>query len=385
MSARCWAVIPAAGSGSRMGLGYNKALMPIGGRAMARVTCDRLMASGRFEGAVVVAGRDDADALKRAFEGADYRVAFAMGGETRQASVLNGLRALPEGVNFAAVHDAARPFVSDEIINAVVDSALSAGSGVACTPVTDTIKRVSGGRVTTPPRAELRAVQTPQVFRLDELISALEMCARENIAVTDEAQAIEIAGGNPVLVETREGAKNRKVTYMSDISQTAPKMRVGFGYDAHRLTQGRKLVLCGVEIDYDRGLLGHSDADAATHALIDALLGAAALGDIGALYPDTDPSYSGVYSIELLRDTAARLRAAGYEIGNCDITIVAQRPKLRPYIDRMTATLAQALAIEPARVSVKATTTERMGFEGREEGISASAVAAVYGTAGGAQ
>lgn len=381
-----WAVVVAAGRGERMGLGYNKALHVLAGRSVIARAVDQLEKSGCFEGAVVVLGEEDLPRYRAlaASEGENPLIrAVAPGGSSRRESVWNGLQMLPEGARVVAIHDAARCFVSPELVRRTVESALAHGSGVASSPVTDTVKRVDpeGRAAETVPRGALRAVQTPQTFQV-ELIKRAHEAARAGgwDDVTDDAQLVERAFGPVWLVESPSGS-NPKMTTPEDMHLAQAmldfEVRVGQGYDAHRLAEGRRLVLCGVEIPYEKGLVGHSDADVAAHALMDALLGAAALGDIGMHFPDSDPAYEGADSMALLRRTADILKEHGWRPGNVDVTIIAQAPKLMPYRERMRENVARALKIPVERVSVKATTTERMGFEGRGEGMSATAVATI--------
>ena len=225
------------------------------------------------------------------------------------------------------------------------------------------------GTVTTPDRSTLRAVQTPQTFDAQKLIAAHERARAEALAVTDDAMLFEHYYGDLRLVTVEGAERNKKLTTKEDFDAlnrpSAPAMRVGQGYDAHRLAEGRRLILCGVEVPHDRGLDGHSDADVAVHALMDALLGALALGDIGRHFPDSDPAYKGISSMKLLEHVMGLLRQRGWRVGNADVTIVAQKPKLAAYIPQMRENLADALGIPAEGVNVKATTTERMGFEGR--------------------
>ena len=371
-----WALLMAAGSGERMGPGRNKVLAHLCGKPVL------LRSAEAFETAVdgmvvVVQPRDEAEA--RALLPA---ARFAHGSATRQQSVLAGLRALPEDADVVLVHDAARPLVSREVIRRCIAAVRAHGSGVASVPVKDTIKRCApdGTVLETPPRAALRAAQTPQAFHPAQLRRAIEALEAQGVQATDDAAAMEAAGHPVFLVEG--DPRNLKLTTPEDMTMAAAlagqeegSMRVGHGYDAHRLTEGRALVLCGVEIPHEKGLLGHSDADVALHALMDALLGAASMGDIGRRFPDSQEQYRGISSVTLLETVAAELAQAGYTVENVDVTILAQRPKLQPYMAEMTARTAQALGICPRRVSVKATTTEGMGFEGAGEGISAHAVA----------
>ena len=272
------------------------------------------------------------------------------------------------------MHDAARPFVTAEIVRATVESAREYGSGVIATPVTDTIKQIHpDGSVSTLDRSALRAVQTPQTFHVKDLIAAHERAQKDDLPATDDAALYEHYYGSVRLVTVPGAEANVKLTNPQDFRDTQCAVRIGSGYDAHRLKEGRRLVLCGVEIPHDRGLDGHSDADVAVHALMDALLGALGEGDIGRHFPDNDPKYKGISSMKLLENVMQIVGDRGYAVGNADVTIVAQKPKLAGFMNQMRENLIAAL--ECPNVNVKATTTERMGFEGEEIGISAQAVA----------
>lgn len=375
-----WAVIVAAGKGSRAGLGENKVFHPVNGRSVLARCLDAFERSGRFDGAALVLSEAD-EARYMALcetEGPFPLVKrIARGGKTRRDSVRNGLLALPEDAEIVAIHDAARPFVSRAIIDATLASAREYGSGVISTAVVDTVKQIGpDGRVRSLDRGTLRAVQTPQSFDYVRILDAHLRAQAEDLSVTDDAMLFEHYYGDVRLV-TADGAEvNKKLTTKADFDALdAPDVRVGQGYDVHRLAPGRKLILCGVEVPYELGLDGHSDADVAVHALMDALLGALGLGDIGRQFPDSDPAYEGADSMKLLATVMDMARKAGYRVGNADVTIVAQRPKLSPYMDAMRRSVADGLGVPPERVNVKATTTERLGFEGEGLGISAQAVA----------
>jgi 2-C-methyl-D-erythritol 4-phosphate cytidylyltransferase/2-C-methyl-D-erythritol 2,4-cyclodiphosphate synthase len=374
---KSWAVIVAAGKGARAGTPVNKVYMPLGEKSVLATCLDAFSRSGLVDGATVVISKDDESLFAR--ENKPKFVNFVVyGGENRQESVYNGLKSVPQDVDLVAIHDAARPFVTREIIEATLRSAEEWGSGVISTPVVDTIKQVGAdGRVLTLDRSALFAVQTPQSFNFKMLFSAHERAARENYLATDDAALFERYHGTVRLVTAPGAERNRKLTTRSDFMTNTSDLRVGQGYDAHRLVENRRLVLCGVEIPHPRGLEGHSDADVALHALMDAMLGAAALGDIGRHFPDTDDRYEGISSMRLLTETVKLLANAGYRVSNADITIVAQRPKLASCMDKMRENVAGALNLNLDRVNVKATTTEEMGFEGAEEGISAHAIAMI--------
>lgn len=373
-----WAVVVAGGRGARAGLGRNKVFFAWKGRSVLSRCLDALERSGVLDGAVLVLGAEDFEQYEVlcAREGASTLVKRVVaGGDCRRRSVRSGLAALPEEVEIVAVHDAARPFVSPEAVRETVQSARKWGSGVISTPVTDTIKRVGpDGAVETLDRAQLRAVQTPQTFDCAKLKAAHERAEAEGFDATDDAALFEHYYGSVRLVTAPGAEANIKLTNPADFEKLSrPAMRIGSGYDAHRLAEDRKLILCGVNVPHTRGLDGHSDADVAVHALMDALLGALGEGDIGRHFPDSDPAYKGISSMLLLERVMKIVREHGYGVANVDVTIVAQKPKLAAYIPAMRENLARALGTDA--VNVKATTTERMGFEGEELGISAQAVA----------
>ena len=273
-----------------------------------------------------------------------------------------------------AIHDAARPFVSRAVITAALEAAARTGAAAPAVPVKDTIKVAQGGRVvSTPDRAMLYAVQTPQCFSREKYRQALACVTGEQARqVTDDCSLFELAGMPVELTAGDYG--NYKITTPDDLKKEKT-MRIGHGYDVHRLVEDRKLILGGVEIPYEKGLLGHSDADVLLHAVMDAVLGAAALGDIGRHFPDTDPAYRGADSLALTRAVAALIREHGYTVGNIDATILCQKPKLAPYIEEMRRNIAAAFGVAADAVSVKATTEEHLGFTGEGLGIAAHAVA----------
>lgn len=378
-----WAILLAAGKGERAQLGRNKVFFEFDGRSVLSRCLDAFERSHRFDGIVLVIAKRDQELYdelcKR--EGACTLVKKVVyGGNSRRESVYSGLTALPEDTQIVAIHDAARPFVTDAIIDVTIESAKEYGSGVISTPVTDTIKQImADGSIYTPDRSCLRAVQTPQTFDYNRIIAAHRMAQADNLSVTDDAMLFEHYYGTVKLVTAEGAQENQKLTIKADFEALgdnhAPAIRIGQGYDAHRLKEGRKLVLCGVEIPHSKGLDGHSDADVAVHALMDAMLGALAVGDIGRLFPDNDMQFKDISSMLLLKRVMERIDAMEYKVGNVDVTIVAQKPKLMPYMPEMRKNLANALKIPQDCVNVKATTTERMGFEGEETGISAQAVA----------
>ncbi|MBQ5840940.1 MAG: 2-C-methyl-D-erythritol 2,4-cyclodiphosphate synthase [Clostridia bacterium] len=306
------------------------------------------------------------------------------GGDTRQQSVLRGLQALPAEATLVGIHDGARPLVEPAAVEEVVARAAAVGGAALASPMKDTVKQADDRHriIATPDRRTLWRVQTPQVFAREHFCRAMEAAVAEGRDFTDDCQLMEQAGHPVELVPAAD--TNLKLTTPEDIAlaeallaakeKEAPRMRIGHGYDVHRLVEERLLILGGVTIPYEKGLLGHSDADVLTHAIMDALLGAAALGDIGKLFPDTDPAYAGADSLQLLAHVVERIRQEGYTIGNIDATVLAQAPKLKPHIPLMRQRLAAACGIAEQQVSVKATTEEGLGFTGSGEGMAAHAV-----------
>lgn len=380
------AIILAGGSGTRMGASCNKVLLPLGGEA---VLCRSVRAFLPHVAHVVLVTRaEDMPAVRQALAASGLEKApilFAHGGEDRQASVWQGLQALPHDCTHVMIHDGARCLVDGETILRVMASVERCGTGIAAIPVTDTVKQVDEEErvLATPDRASLRAVQTPQGFDVALIRRAHEAALADGFRGTDDASLLERLG---MAVQLVPGSRqNIKLTTPEDMimaeamlgTPSLPALRIGQGYDVHRLVEGRALILCGVTVPHTLGLLGHSDADVALHALMDAMLGAMALGDIGKHFPDSDPRYSGISSMTLLRHVAALLAEHHAHVANADITLAAQKPKLAPFIPAMRQNVADALGLPLDRVSVKATTTERLGFEGREEGISAQAVCLV--------
>lgn len=372
-----WALIVAAGKGARTGFEINKVYMPLGDSTVLEACLRAFDESGLFDGITVVISRED-EAHFNAISRPESVKNVVYGGINRQESVYNGLKSVDADI--VAVHDAARPFVTREIIAATINGAEAIGSGVISTPVTDTIKMVNGeGSVTTLERSALFAVQTPQSFDMKKLLAAHERARNEKFLATDDAALFERYYGTVNLVFVPGAEHNQKLTYRSDFEMNNLDIRMGHGYDAHRLAEGRRLILCGVDVPHSLGLDGHSDADVAVHALMDAMLGAAALGDIGRHFPDSDERYRGISSMLLLKRVRALLAENGYRVSNADVTIIAQKPKLGPYIAQMCENVANALGLDARRVNIKATTTEKMGFEGACVGISSHAVVTIIG------
>ncbi|MCK9543467.1 MAG: bifunctional 2-C-methyl-D-erythritol 4-phosphate cytidylyltransferase/2-C-methyl-D-erythritol 2,4-cyclodiphosphate synthase [Novosphingobium sp.] len=367
---RVAAVIVAAGQGLRAGQGIPKQFVSWNGKPVVRHSVDTLVAAGA--GPVVVVIPDDCgDLAQAALAGADVRM--VPGGATRQASVRTGLLALADDApEFVLIHDAARPGLSDGVIARLTAALADASAAIPVLPVVDSLAHAAGGLMQGPARREdLCRVQTPQAFRYADIMAAhLAWEGAEDAG--DDAQVAHRHGLAVALVEGDEAL--RKLTFASDFAQAVPAVRVGTGYDVHRLAEGEDLWLCGMRIDHARGLAGHSDADVAIHALVDALLGAIGAGDIGQHFPPGDSQWRGASSDRFLAHAVRLVCEAGYTIGNVDVTIICEAPRIGPHREAMRARLAELLQAGLSQISVKATTTERLGFTGRGEGIASQAV-----------
>lgn len=358
------AVIVCAGKGERSGLPYNKILHIIGRKTVLEKSLDVFLRT-RVKHITVVTSKDDIAAVRDITSAYDD-ITVVVGGDTRAQSVYAGLQAYP--CDIVLIHDGARPYVSEEIIERAIDGAIEYGSGIAAVPCVDTVKRVQDGKTCSLPRTELFNAQTPQAFRYSEIIDAY---SRADGVFTDDAEVYENAGYAPRLVE---GAyDNIKLTNPADFVDADKSYRIGIGFDLHRLVEGRKLILGGVTLDYHLGLLGHSDADVLTHAIMDAMLSAADLPDIGVLFPDTDDKYLGISSITLLKQVLSKVKRKGLGIGNISAVVIAQNPKLAPVISNIRRNLADALNIDIKQINISATTTEKLGLIGEGNAIAANA------------
>jgi 2-C-methyl-D-erythritol 4-phosphate cytidylyltransferase/2-C-methyl-D-erythritol 2,4-cyclodiphosphate synthase len=377
------ALIVAAGSGMRFGGEVPKQYLPLGGRAVLRHSVEAFLGHARIDGVRVVIGPEHRALYETAVAGlpAPRLLPPAFGGATRQESVRHGLESLAdEPPARVLIHDAARPFVSADIIDRTLAALDEAPAAVVAVPVTDTLKRAEGETVTgTLDRAGLWRAQTPQAFHFEPILSAHRRAA--GAALTDDAAVAEAAGLPVKLVMGAED--NFKITTSDDLRRAgsllggAAEFRTGMGYDVHRFVAGDGVTLCGLRIPHDRALEGHSDADAGLHALTDALLGALGAGDIGSHFPPSDARWKGADSAQFLAHAAALLSARGGRVVHVDVTLVCERPRIAPHRAAMVARIAGILGIDEGRVSVKATTTEGLGFTGRREGIAAQAVATV--------
>lgn len=367
------AIIVAAGGGTRVGGSVAKQFRKVRGRSLIAHCLDAFAAHPGVNDVVLVIGEGQEQAAIAALEGRPCPM-LVTGGAARRDSVRNALTAL-SGENAPArvlVHDAARPFLPAAVIDRLLAALDHADGAIPVLPVVDTMALAQAGLLgDTVPRDGLRRVQTPQAFRFRALVEAHERWSAENEA-TDDAQMLRAIGHDVVLVDGDEAL--HKLTFADDFVEGKPAMRIGFGYDVHRLAEDEELWLCGVRIEHDRGLAGHSDADVAIHALVDAILGAAAAGDIGQHFPPSDPRWRGASSDIFLAHAMRVAAVAGYALGNADVTIVCEAPRIGPHREAMRQRLATILGVDIAAVSVKATTTEGLGPMGRGEGIAAQAV-----------
>ena len=390
------AIIAAGGRGERLGGAQPKQLIEIGGRPILERSVTAFLSHPRVDAVVVALPADLAaappDYLRPAGGGSqgDKPLRIVAGGARRQDSVANAFRAADPHSDVIVIHDAARPFASADLIARTIAAAAESGAALAAVRSRDTVKRVGAHAATvleTLPRDTIYLAQTPQAFRRDVLASALALAAD----ATDEAALAEQAGHRVQVVDGEP--TNLKITLAEDlpiaeaIAQSAERRpsfrrairtgRAGTGYDLHRLVEGRPLILGGVTIPADRGALGHSDADVVCHAATDAILGAACLGDIGRHFPDTDARWKDASSLDLLRRAVALVAAQGLEVGNVDVTVILERPKIKDHVDAMRAAVADAIGIDASRVSIKGKTNEGVDAVGRGEAIAAHAIALV--------
>ena len=390
------AIIAAAGRGTRLGSRLPKQFLKTDGETILEKSVKAFQENPRTDEIIIVTDAEFLELTETLCRPFSKVAAIVPGGRERQDSVRAGLECaggfLSGGDEDAVVliHDAARPFVSRRVIDAVTEAAVQNGAAIPAIPMKDTVRQVmlpkGCGDIreafsenpdltnsVTLQRGCLCSVQTPQGFSAEILRRAYKKAYEDGFSGTDDASIVERLGISITIVEGDYA--NYKITTKEDLKT---EMRIGSGYDVHRLVEGRPLFLCGTEIPHDRGLLGHSDADVALHALMDALLGAAALGDIGKHFPDTDERYKGISSLHLLEEVREMLEKESFFLGNADITIIAQKPKIASYIPQMRRVVAETLKVEENKINIKGTTTEKRGFVGREEGIAAEAVCVLY-------
>ena len=374
------AIIAAGGRGLRFGGAEPKQLLSLGGEPILKRSVDAYLNCDLVSDVVVALPADLARRPPVYLQHRSKPVTIVDGGERRRDSVANGFARTPEHADIIVIHDAARPLVSDAVIRRTIAAAAESGAAIAALQARDTVKRV-GDRdaiTATLPRDDIYLAQTPQAFRASVLRDALRLGAD----ATDEAMLAEQAG---YVVRVVEGdPRNLKITTPDDLTMAeqfvagaaqAPALRIGNGYDLHRLVVGRPLILGGVRIPFEKGLAAHSDGDVICHAVTDAVLGAAGAGDIGRHFPDTDSAWENADSIELLRRAAAIVRDAGYAIGNVDVVVIAQKPKLAPHVEAICGTVAGALGCDASQISVKGKTNEGVDSMGAGDSIAVHAVA----------
>jgi 2-C-methyl-D-erythritol 4-phosphate cytidylyltransferase/2-C-methyl-D-erythritol 2,4-cyclodiphosphate synthase len=374
------ALIVAAGRGHRAGEGLPKQYRMLAGQSVLRRSCLAFLRHPKIDAVRVVIHPDDSDLYADSIDGLGL-MPPVHGGETRQISCCNGLESLSDlAPRHVLIHDAARPFVDNATLDGVLDALAGAPAAIAAIPVTDTLKKSSAdNRIAgTQERAGLWRAQTPQGFQYQEILAA--HLAQAGKALTDDAAVAEAAGMAVVLAQGNED--NFKLTTETDFARAermlgAGDIRVGNGFDVHRFSEGNSVTLCGIKIKHDKSLAGHSDADVGLHAVTDALLGAIGEGDIGSHFPPSDAKWSDADSSLFLRHAAGLVQQRGGEIRHLDVTLICEGPKIGPHRDDMRARIADIAGIGLDRVSVKATTTEGLGFTGRGEGIAAQATATV--------
>jgi 2-C-methyl-D-erythritol 4-phosphate cytidylyltransferase/2-C-methyl-D-erythritol 2,4-cyclodiphosphate synthase len=385
------AIVAAAGRGERLRAPQNKAFVQLAGRPLVSYALETFRGCPGIAEIILVVAPEDVERARQLLRaGAGQTERVVAGGALRQESVAAALAEVRPGIDLVAIHDAARPFVKRDLIQRCLEQAARCGAAVAAAQATDTVKQADpDGTVTsTLDRSRIWLVQTPQVFRRALLEEAHRSAAAAGVTGTDDAALVERLGHPVHLVEG--DVDNIKITFPEDVVRSEQAlargrsmlsaretMRCGIGYDAHRFAEDRPLVLAGIRLREERGLLGHSDADVVCHAACDALLGAIAAGDIGRHFPDSDPAYRGASSLSLLQRVAAVVRSAGWQLENMDIVVIAEEPRIAPHIEEMRRVLAEAIGSEAARISLKGKTTEGMGFTGRGEGIAAQAIATV--------
>lgn len=366
------AIVVAAGKGLRAGLPLPKQFAMWRGKPVVRHSVEALLNAGADQLIVMIPAGGE-ESIRKALSGLSNWEAV-VGGETRQESVARGLEAL-ETAERVLIHDAARPNLQDHVIHSLLKALDDYPGAIPVLPVVDSLAVGENGVMAgTAAREKLRRVQTPQAFRFQDILEA-HRAWTGSLTAGDDAQVLDATGGSIALVDGDE--RLNKLTFAEDFLSDLLPVRIGTGFDVHKLVTGEDLWLGGIRIDHDKGLAGHSDADVALHAIVDALLGAIGKGDIGSHFPPSDPQWKGANSSQFLAHAAELVGKSGYRTGNVDLTIICEAPKIGPHRDAMRHRIAELLGVDMDAISVKATTTERLGFTGRGEGIAAQAVATV--------
>jgi 2-C-methyl-D-erythritol 4-phosphate cytidylyltransferase/2-C-methyl-D-erythritol 2,4-cyclodiphosphate synthase len=366
------AIIPSAGEGRRMG-GVPKLFLPLAGQPLILHTLRPFLRNPHIKEIVLAVREEDLEKAQCLLK--EYPVKIIVGGKVRQETVRLALEAIDQSLELVAIHDGARPLLSPQLLQACLEAGEKFGAVVPALPIYETIKRGEDWVEETIPREGLFTIQTPQVFRWELIREAHKKAYEENYVGTDDASLVERMG---IKVRMIRGEKtNIKITDPEDLEVAEMLMRKereyrsGVGVDFHKLVEGRKLFLGGIEIDYNKGLLGHSDGDVLLHSIADAILGAIGIGDIGVYFPPSDEKWRDVRSVIILEEVVKMAREKGWEVENVDCVLLAEEPKIAPYRDEMVRKIAECMGIEKERVNIKATTTEGMGFLGRKEGICA--------------
>ncbi len=369
-------IIPCGGNGSRMALGYNKLFADLQGAPIIAKTVSAFLRPD-ISKVILACAQCDKEWFEKNILPIHQDIVLCNGGITRSHSVANALQCVDQDCDYVIIHDGARPFVSQQIINNAIATAIQKGNATTAVDCVDSLRLISDCRNTAVNRKNYKCVQTPQIFLAKEIVLAYEKANAEGLEkFTDDASIYEKYIGKVFLCEGE--TKNKKVTNPEDLQNIVPKdYRVGIGWDTHQLVENRKLILAGIEVPHEKGLLGHSDADVVTHSIMDSLLSASNNRDIGVLFPDTDEKYKGACSIELLKNVNELLQSQNYKINNISATIMAQKPKLKDYIPLMQNCLADALQLLPSQVCLTATTTEKLGLIGKEQAISCQAICGI--------
>lgn len=380
------AIIVAGGKGTRFGDNCPKQYHNIGFTSVLAATLNAFLAHDQIDQIVIVIGKDDLkialDHIHSVENPNNKPIHTTYGGETRQLSVFSGLKYVSQNLkcSYVLIHDAVRPYLQADLISRAVESCKKHQAAIPAIPVTDTIKIIdeSGYVSSTPDRSTLKAVQTPQSFSFELILKAHQSAFESNLTqFTDDAALVEWFGNKVFVFEG--DPNNKKITYMTDLvpmdkSHNQPKTlltKTGIGFDVHAFTHGNHIWLGGIKIPYDKGLLAHSDGDVVLHALTDALLGTISEGDIGVLFPPSDPQWKNASSDIFLKEAATRVFLRGGIIDHLDVTILCETPKLGPYREEIKQRIADIISLHPNQVSIKASTTEKLGFTGRSEGIAA--------------
>lgn len=393
-------ILTAAGSGTRMGGNIPKQYLKVNGEMIIQKTLRTFDNHHLIDDIYLVVKREDMEFCRKelAVDGFLKLKAIVEGGPTRQASVYNGLRIIKQIPDYILIHDGVRPFVSEDEITKLIEAIEIFGAATLGVPVKDTVAKVEGGFIKENlDRNHLYSIQTPQGFLFGELLAAHKKAKKDGFDATDDGGLVKRAGAKVTIVKgsydnikitTREDLKyfesrlsipdEKPKKEMGDTDFQVPDFRVGTGFDVHTFERGRKLILGGVDIPWEKGLEGHSDADVLVHTIIDSILGACGQGDIGRHFPDNDIAYKGVSSIKLLEKVNIFIRDAGFAVMNIDAVIIAEEPKIAPYIREMQSIIASALEIREDRINIKGTTTEGLGFCGRNEGIASMASSMVW-------